>query len=161
MRRNYLRDMFHLNHEDEKMKPNEDEFVINLKDKLKNHLLRSFIQRKHRVFIEVEEGNHKHAAELLRENFNAHLTTITARDAHSEFEVIYHFDIGGILISVKTLIPKTNPELDTISDIIPSGDWYEREIMDLFGIKFRGHPNPKRIILPDDWPRDNYPLRAI
>ena len=153
--------MFHLNHEDEKMKPNEDEFVINLKDKLKNHLLRSFIQRKHRVFIEVEEGNHKHAAELLRENFNAHLTTITARDAHSEFEVIYHFDIGGILISVKTLIPKTNPELDTISDIIPSGDWYEREIMDLFGIKFRGHPNPKRIILPDDWPRDNYPLRAI
>lgn len=153
--------MFHINFEDEKMRPNEDEVIIDLKNRLKKNLLRYYIQSKRRVFIEVEEGNQKIAAEFLRGNFNAHLTTITARDAHSDFEVIYHFDVGGILISVKTLIPKANPELDTISDIIPSGDWYEREIMDLFGIKFRGHQNPRRIILPDEWPSERYPLREI
>jgi formate hydrogenlyase subunit 5 len=42
---------------------------------------------------------------------------------------------------------------------MPAAEWIEREIQDLLGIRFDGHPNPKRLILADDWPEGVYPLR--
>ena len=46
----------------------------------------------------------------------------------------------------------------TITDIIPGALLYEREIHDLFGVKFEGHPNLEPLILPEDWPRDVHPM---
>jgi len=56
-------------------------------------------------------------------------------------------------------LPLKNDVIPTITDIIPGALLYEREIHDLFGVKFEGHPNLEPLILPDDWPADNYPLR--
>ncbi|MEM2083837.1 MAG: NADH-quinone oxidoreductase subunit C, partial [Nitrososphaerota archaeon] len=61
--------------------------------------------------------------------------------------------------NVKTSIDKNNPEIDTITDIIPGASFYEREIYDLLGVNFIGHPNLKRVILPENWPKGVYPLR--
>ena len=55
-------------------------------------------------------------------------------------------------------------EIDTVSDIWHSAEWLEREVWDLFGIKFKGHPNLKRILMPDDYEghplRKDYPLKG-
>ena len=48
-------------------------------------------------------------------------------------------------------------EIDSVVGVFPSADWNEREVYDLFGITFRGHPNHVRILMPDDW--EGYPLR--
>ena len=55
------------------------------------------------------------------------------------------------------LTDKVNPSIPTVSDVWCAAEFYEREIFDLFGIRFENHPNMKRIFLEDDW--IGYPLR--
>ncbi len=54
-------------------------------------------------------------------------------------------------------VESIDPEIDSITPIWPSADFYEREVWDLFGIRFAGHPNLRRIMMPDEW--DGHPLR--
>jgi len=51
----------------------------------------------------------------------------------------------------------TAPAIDSVAGVFATADWHEREAYDLFGIKFRGHPDLRRILLPQDW--KGYPLR--
>jgi NADH-quinone oxidoreductase subunit C len=52
---------------------------------------------------------------------------------------------------LKTQIDRKNPTIETISNIWPAANWYERELYDLFGIKVIDHPDLRRLLLPDDW----------
>jgi Ni,Fe-hydrogenase III large subunit/Ni,Fe-hydrogenase III component G len=71
----------------------------------------------------------------------------------------FHFDKDGIYVCVRTSVPENNPVMESITPDIPNAGWSEREYMDLLGMKFTGHPKPKRLILADDWPEGIYPLR--
>ncbi len=64
------------------------------------------------------------------------------------FQVVYHLkSLGtGKRLRVKVPVPESAPELDSISSLFASADWAEREVFDMFGIRFRGHPNLKRIL---------------
>lgn len=58
----------------------------------------------------------------------------------------------------KVKLDKDNPEIVTTSDLWMAANWYEREAMELFGIKFIGHPDPRPLLLDDDW-NYGYPMR--
>ncbi len=60
---------------------------------------------------------------------------------------------------VKTLIPAHDPSFPAVSPTVPAAIWYEREARDLFGIEPVGLPDPRRLVLPDDFPAGVYPLR--
>jgi NADH-quinone oxidoreductase subunit C len=70
----------------------------------------------------------------------------------------------GVKVQVRAFIPAAAPRIATISDLFPGGNWTEREMWDLYGIVFTGHPNLSRILLPDDYEghplRKDYPLRG-
>jgi len=89
-----------------------------------------------------------------------HLTAIdfTSQKEKIELNYFFMFPQEKLNIILKTNIDSSNPKIDSISDIIPGAIWAERECNNLFGIKFYGHPDPRRLVLPDDWPQNTYPL---
>jgi NADH:ubiquinone oxidoreductase subunit C len=95
---------------------------------------------------------------LAKEMDTQHLSTITARDTGTDLEILYHFFIKGILVTVRTTCPRNDPTIDSILKVFPSAVLYEREIHDLLGIIPKGHPDLRPLVLPDSW-KQGYPLR--
>jgi len=117
------------------------------------------IKRQRRVLIKVSRTDLKKLMKILAKELKAqHLSTITARDTGTELEILYHFFIQNVLVTVRTSCPRDDPTVDSIMDIFPSAVLYEREINDILGIKPKGHPDLRRLILPDDWTQ-GFPLR--
>jgi NADH-quinone oxidoreductase subunit C len=85
------------------------------------------------------------------------LESLTAVDLRESFTLVYHFaNFSELCRTVVHASLAKGAQAPTISHIYPGADWYEREVYDLFGIKFAGHPNLKRILLPED--ADFHPL---
>jgi NADH:ubiquinone oxidoreductase subunit C len=102
------------------------------------------------------------AAAALIEGQWSYLTTITGTDLGpeaGEFEVLYHFSSGALVTTVRVRIPRDEPAVPSVCGLIPAASFYERELMEMFGIVVEGTPNPDRLFLPDDWPVGVYPLR--
>ncbi len=84
------------------------------------------------------------------------LTAVDRLQPEGRFELVYHFYSmeRHEWVRIKT---RTDAEAPSLTPLIPGANWYERELFDLFGIQFEGHPNLKRIMLPDEW--QGHPLR--
>ena len=82
-------------------------------------------------------------------------------DARHDLEVLYHFTAEDIdlVVSLRVRVPKEDPVIPSLAEAIPATNWIEREINEMLGVEFRGHPEMKRLLLSDDWPEGRYPLR--
>lgn len=60
-------------------------------------------------------------------------------------------------LMLKVILPREDPEVDTLCTVWKSANWLEREVYDMFGVKFRNHPDLRRILMPNDW--EGFPLR--
>ena len=90
-----------------------------------------------------------------------YLLFVTAVDypAEKRFELVYlltNFRDGAELCVVAN-VDRSQPEIDTVSDVWETAEWHEREVYDMFGIRFRNHRDLRRILLEDNWP--GHPLR--
>jgi Ni,Fe-hydrogenase III component G len=113
-----------------------------------------------RIFLKVAPADLAAAATLLRDRYDAaHLSTISGIDRGETFELIYHFASPVAVINVRTSIPRSAPRLPSICAVIPGAVLYERELQDMFGVTVEGIPDARRLVLPDDWPAGQFPLR--
>ena len=86
------------------------------------------------------------------------LSVLGGRDLGEKLEVVYvlYSYNRHHTIALKTRTPRVNPSVPSVAKVWPAADWHERETYDMFGINFEGHPDLRRILLPDDWV--GYPL---
>lgn len=82
------------------------------------------------------------------------------------FHVVYHacsYQLKNV-VRLKVLVDEADPTVDSITPVWPGANYYEREVFDLFGIRFEGHPNLRRIMMPDEWVghplRKDYPVEG-
>jgi len=136
---------------------------MNIKEFLQENNI-SFVEDKNgALWIEIDKEKVKEFLEKLKSIGFDFLTCISGVDTgDGKISIIYHvtsIEDYKTLINVKTTLSKDKLEIDSVYEIFNSAEIYEREIYDLLGVKFVGHPNLKRILLPEDLPEDYHPLR--
>jgi len=90
------------------------------------------------------------------------VSTVTAVDrypAEPRFEVVYHLHSveRNERVRLKCRVGGEDPAIESVTSVWRGANWYEREVFDLFGIRFLNHPDLRRILMPDDW--EGHPLR--
>jgi NADH-quinone oxidoreductase subunit C len=115
-----------------------------------------------RIIISCEAEDAYAINQFMFEEIGARFVITTGIDADNCFELLYHYsyDQTGCIITIKSIVrDREQPQVESITPLLPAAEWIEREIHDELGIDFRNHPNLKRLVLADDWPEGVYPLR--
>ena len=136
--------------------------VENLKENLRDKIKKLEIPNKKRIYITVEKEDIESAVDTVFNKMGARYIIVTGIDNFHNFELLYHFSFdkeGGVITSLRVFLDKEKAEIETLSDLIPGIAWIEREIWELLGINFAGHPNLTHLLLRNDWPEGIYPLR--
>ena len=110
------------------------------------------------VFVTLSPDCIHPAVRLLVERFDLrHLSTITGEDVGSGISLLYHFwDRQGLTLC--TVLSREGSRIASVTDLMPGAAFYEREVSEMLGVTFDGHPDPRSLLLPDDWGSDP-PLR--
>ena len=120
-----------------------------------------FVKSKKRVYVSVSINDAKDVIGYLFRILGARLSIATGIDTRIGIEMLYHmaFDKHDLMVTVRTMVEKPELKMPSLTDIIPAANWIEREIHEMLGVDFVGHPNLDRLLLPDDWQVGEYPFR--
>lgn len=141
---------------------NIDEALKNITDRFGSRILAVSRKSVKRAYMDIYPKDIVDIARYIFKDMAFRFNIASAVDDFDGLEIIYHFshDASGIVISVRALLKdKTDPHIDTITEVTRSAWWIEREIHELFGIEFDGNNDLRPLLLPDDWPAGVYPLR--
>ena len=138
-----------------------EEILARIKDRFSKKILEVFEKSPRRIYIDFDAKDIPQVVSFMFREMGGRLSTATGVDTRKNIELLYHFsfDSSGTIVSLRTLIDKNNPEIESVTPIIKGAEWIEREIHELLGVNFRNHPNLKRLLLFEDWPEGKYPLR--
>jgi NADH-quinone oxidoreductase subunit C len=113
--------------------------------------------------VEIAPADILAALRLAKNNLQfERLSTVTGVDrypAEPRFEIVYHLQsvVNRRWLRLKTRLTGNNAEVESAFHVYRSANWYEREVFDLFGVRFLNHPDMTRIMMPADWV--GHPLR--
>ena len=138
-----------------------EEVLDDLRKKFKDDIIEIFDKSPKRAYVEIRPDSIVQVASYIFKDLKARFNTASGVDLRNHMEILYHFLIEDInlLISLRVKLQKPNLEIDSLSPVFEGSSWIEREIHEILGINFKGHPGLRRLLLPDDWPDGVYPLR--
>lgn len=114
-----------------------------------------------RLYMEMDAKDIKEVTRYFVVDLGARFNIASGIDTRSCIEILYHFSFDELplILSVRVKLDRQKPVIDSITPLIKGAEWIEREMHELIGIDFVGHPNLARLLLPEDWPKGVYPLR--
>ncbi|MCK4352972.1 NADH-quinone oxidoreductase subunit C [candidate division WOR-3 bacterium] len=132
-----------------------------IKERLGNRVVNWEKKNERRYYIEIKKEDVEEVTQILFKELGLRFSIASGIDTIDNFEILYHFsaDNEDKFFSLRVKISKEKPEIHSISKIITAAKWIEREIWELLGINFIGHPGLERLILTEDWPKGVCPLR--
>jgi len=140
---------------------NKKKVLKDIKGRFKKDIVDVFDKSIARVYIEIKSESIVKVANYIFKDLGARFNTASGVDARQHIEILYHFTIEDInlVISLRVKLPKSKLEIDSLAPSFEAANWIEREIHELLGINFKGHPDLRKLLLSDDWPEGVYPLR--
>lgn len=133
-----------------------------IKERLAGRIIDWHEHSPRRIYISVKPQDIKAAADCLFKDLGLRFSIASGQDTPAGIEILYHFsfDKTGQMVSLRVLIEdKKTPQIDSLAPVFPAAEWIEREMWEMLGINFVGHPNLKRLLLSENWPEGKYPLR--
>lgn len=133
-----------------------------VRERLSDKVLSCQVRSEKRIYLGVRPEDIRLVAGVLFRDLGLRFITASGQDTPEGIEILYHFsfDPKGEIFSVRLLIEdKKNPKVDSLAPLFSGAEWIEREIWELLGVDFIGHPNLKHLLLVDEWPEGKYPLR--
>ncbi len=138
-----------------------NEKINRIRGALDRHVLKFEQPCARRAWIDVAPETVFEASSVMFEEIGARLQIATGIDTPAGIEVLYHWALDGddCVVTVRTTVDRENPVLESLAPMCPAAEWIEREIWELLGVEFQGHPDLRHLLLDDGWPEGNYPLR--
>lgn len=143
---------------------NPESLIKTIDEKYPGAIVASSQPAPNRLYLTALRESMRELADYLFNTAGARLILSAGTDKspiNGTYEVsyIYSLDRDNLIVVVKEIVDPADARVPSLTTIIPGADWHEREFRDLLGIVPEGHPDPRRLVVSDDWPEDVYPLR--
>lgn len=114
-----------------------------------------------RYYFTIENQDIVKSGKYIWDDLNARLCTIIAVDQKDQIELLYPFELplSKIIVTLKTFVSKPELKIDSLAPVIKGAEYIEREIYELFGVMFKGHPGLENLLLSYEGKKDETPLR--
>jgi NADH-quinone oxidoreductase subunit C len=131
-----------------------------LKTRFPDAIKETKVEGQHRIFVDFEKDRLLEIAKVMRDEFGFdHVKGIAGIDYPTQkaIEVLYFTgsysrnDIEDIIVVLKTKVPRDNPTIASVTSVWESAHFHERETFEMFGVKFQGHPDLRKLLTLDNW----------
>jgi Ni,Fe-hydrogenase III component G len=135
--------------------------IETIKTEFKDRIINWEEKSPKRYYFTVAREDITKVADFIFAKQGARFIVASGVDTPQAIEILYHFAFDKLnkIVTVKVFVPKGNCEIESLAPIISGANWIEREIAELLGVNFLNHPDPRRLLLAEDWPEGKYPLR--
>ncbi len=135
--------------------------IENIKVRSGKGLIEFTDKSKNRIYFTINKAILTQTVKYLFNDVKARFSTASGVDIRKAIEILYHFSIdeAGFIVTLRVILDKSSLEIESLSPLMKCAEWIEMEIHEMLGVSFKGHPNLKHLLLKDDWPEGNYPLR--
>ena len=138
-----------------------DEILQDIQSRFPNDITYVLTRSPGKVYLDIRPEALLKISERMFRGLKARFNTATGFDARYHMEMLYHFTFedARLVVTLRAKLDKAKPEIDSLASLIEGANWVERETHEILGINFKGHPDLRRLLLPEDWPEGVYPLK--
>lgn len=135
--------------------------LADIKKKFGSRVSQTNIRNEKRVSLVIPREALLEIAEYLHHVVKLRFIIASALESKAGFEIYYHFsnDETGLILDLHVILPGKEPEIQSLTSLFEAANWIEREIHEILGITFPGHPNLEKLISEGNWAEGVYPYR--